>query len=304
MNPVLSLVPVGERPVVEADAARVAADNREWALARIGVSGPKLCDNLALTVAAIAPGLGVERLELLVRFSLWTFLFDNRMDDPAADVDALRAVEASVGRALAVSGPDRALHGPDVPVRHDGDVLVETLADLVADLREHDRGGVVLPRLSAALRDDAAGSLAHALLSRRVAAGAEPRPTVPEYLEFASRSINYRSFALALLLLLGGRSADTLDRLGPALGAACRAIRLANDLRSVERHRREGTLNALLLADPGGAPVTREAVDARVDEQVRVHDGLVGELADTGAGAALVNSLRVSVGMYRLGQLR
>ncbi|MEV6522885.1 terpene synthase family protein [Longispora sp. NPDC051575] len=294
MKPVLRLVPVKERVVVKADAARIAADNREWALARVGVSGPKLCDNLALTVAAIAPGLGVRRLEILVRFSLWTFMFDDRMDDPAADVDALRAVEASVDQALGVG--DRAADG--------GDVLVGTLERLVADLREHDREGVALPRLFDALRDDAAGSLAHALLSRRVAAGAEPLPTVPEYLEFASRSINYRSFALALLLLLGGRSADTLDRLGPALGSACRAIRLANDLRSVERHRREGTLNALLLADPGGAPVTREAVDARVDEQVRLHDGLVGELADTGAGTALVNSLRISVGMYRLGQLR
>jgi hypothetical protein len=299
MDALLDLVPSAERSTVTANARHLARSNRAWALDRLGAAGPGLCDNLAVTVAAIAPALGPPDLEPLVRLCLWTFLIDDRLDDPGADPARLRAVGARVQAAL------------DAPPAHTGDPVVDTLTEVFAPLAARCPGGALVGRLRDELRAATAAGVVHAVLSRRVARGRAEPPPAEEYLDLAGRHINYRSFAVALLIMLDGAVLDgpvldgaagrePLDR---ALEAAGRAVRLANDLRSVERHRREGNLNVLLLRHSDGTPVTRRAVQEEIERYARRHDASAAALGRP-HGPALVNSLRVSVGLYRLGQLR
>jgi hypothetical protein len=281
-HPLLQLVPAAERPAAEAMAKQVAGDNNDWALGLLGGTGTMLCENLAYAVTAIAPALDRERLGVLTRFTLWTFRLDNLLDDPATPVAELVAIEARLAEALRTRESSPA------------DALAVTLLRLI-DALDGD------PALLDSLLDDIAGTVAHATLSRRVAAGECAAPPAEEYLAVASRSINYRSVAVALLLLEAPWAGDR-GRLDEALTVGCRAIRLANDLRSVERHRREGALNVLLLRDRAGEPVTRGAVEDQIDRLIDRHDALLS--GGTSSERALVNGLRVSVGVYRVGQLR
>jgi hypothetical protein len=279
----MRLVPDSERSAVTAGATRARADTAEWALARLGAPGPKLCANLATTLAAIAPALPAERLALLTRYCLWTFMLDDSLDDPARTMDVVRAAADQLAGG---SGP-----------------VAATLAELLPLARPYDQAGL-LPRIVEAVREDVAGGVEHAVLSRRVASGETPAPTAEDYLDLAARSISYRSVSLLLLLLLDQH--DSLlayfGRVSDALTLGCRAVRLANDLRSAARHRAEGTLDVLALRTRSGDPVTPELATRWLVHHADAHDALLAHIP--GCGPALIRSLRISVGMYRTGQLR
>jgi hypothetical protein len=297
-HPLLQLVPEPDRIRAGVKAVQVGVDNTTWATERLGASGPKLCKNLAYAGAAIAPRLPRHKLALFNRFTLWTFVIDNMLDDPAAGPDDVRATGNAVRRSLAAGSVD----GNDNPAVR---VLWELIPELAAQ-----HGEDALTPFADALDDDIAGSIQHSLLSRSVTAGHEPAPTAEDYLPVAARSINYRAVAHVLLLLVldDPRSWQAhLGTLNDALTAACRAIRLANDLRSVERHRKEGALNVLLLNTAEGAPAQRHDIEKQIEQHVHDHDSALAELpggTSSAAAAALINSLRVSVGVYRVGQLR
>jgi hypothetical protein len=280
MDPLLELVPADERPVVTAAAGEIRAATQAWAASRLGASGPGLCARLAATVAAIAPSLPADRLALLTRYALWTFLLDDSLDDPSRTVADIQRTSASVGQVLDGSAPA----GP----------VAEVLAELLPHIARFDRGG----RIPGAIRDDVAAGATHATLSRRVASGEEAAPCAEDYLALASRSIGYRTVGLLLLLLLGHRTAAA----GEPLTWAGRAVRLANDVRSAARHRAEGTLDVLSLRTRASVPVTRELALRWIAEAVDAHDRLAAVLP--GTGPALVRSLRISVGMYGVTQLR
>lgn len=292
MSAVLRLIPEDERPAVERAALRVAGENWEWAAVHIGSTSAGLSDNLAYAVAAIAPSLDTERLRLLHRFTLWTFLLDNLMDDPKADPNQLRAIEADVLRTL-----------DGKPAERDDD-LTRTLNELYDVLCGYEADAVT--RFIHALRDDIAATTDHAVWSRHVASGDTRRPNLDEYLELAAGSINYRSVACALLMLLDIGVIDE-SIADPALSSAARAVRLANDLRSARRHKKERTLHVLGLRDRDGRAVTSEVVADLIDQHVLTHDELLAALAgpdSVAARAVLVRGLRISVGVYRVGQLR
>ncbi|WP_018349711.1 terpene synthase family protein [Longispora albida] len=263
MTTALRLVPAAQRPIAALKARRVQHDVMPWAVELLGPAGGRAGRALAHAVTAIAPALRVVQLARLTRFAVWTFLYDNVMDSSGAGQAELRETEQTVQAVLAGEPPSGRV----------ATALAKVLAGLPSS-----------PALLAALADDAAGSLEHALLSR-----SGEHPSLVDYLAVASRSIGYRGWAHALLAVTRAEAGPELDA---ALGWACQAVRLANDLRSADKDLAAGTLNALAL--PGA---DRAALDAEIDRCARLHDELAGS-------ALLVNSLRVSVGIYRLGDLR
>ena len=303
MGSLSRLVPARERAQVRARAARLyhGADRRGWP----GPARPELCRRVCFVIAAIAPRLRYDRMAVLARYARWSILLDDRLDRPEADPHELAELAGAVA-AVTAGRP-----APRPPGSAAADPVPELLSGILAELAELAGlapAGAGVGRVGAELRDAVASGVAHALLGRAVAAGQQPAPTAGQYLVVAARTVNYRSFGYALLALAGtgpaagGRAAAAaVDR---ALWHGAGAVRLANDLRSVGRDRSEATLNLLCLRTRSGVEVTAEEVRAAIDRRVRAHD-LVLALAGPATPARLLGRcLRLSVGLYRLGDLR
>jgi hypothetical protein len=280
-------------------ASRIAKDLSRWGV-RLGIdadgrSATGTAERLATVVAAIAPHLDADALGVLARYSLWAIALDDRLDAPEADPAALRALADRVCRI--VTGDRYA--GPDA--------VLSALVDLLHRLRTYGVDGVLLARMGGALCDAVRAAVDHAARCRAIRCGREPVPSLAEYLALGQRDVNYRSFAYGLVLLTGDRlPVDAVERIDAALTPASRAVRLANDLRSANRDRADGRLNALRVPDRAGAPPSAAAVRGYVADLVRRHDRILRDAPPVWARTrlALINSLRVSVGLYRVGDLR
>jgi hypothetical protein len=285
-HPLLSLVPAADRVRVLAKAHfLLGADPAD----RLHSGQLYQLRSVALTVAAMAPWLTIEKLALLLRYCMWTVRLDARLDDPGASLDDVRERAASTLATL------------------DGDDPEPELAAILAGLRRHDPTGTLLADFTAALRDAVLAGVEHAELSRRVADGQQP-PTAEQYLDLASRDVNYRSVAVTLLLLVGpatgGRSAVG-SRLEAAIGHACHAVRLANDLSTAGADRADGQLNVLDLHTADGWPVTTGDARRWLDRHVDAHAALLARASRHGLREqcqALANGLRMAVGLYRLAE--
>jgi hypothetical protein len=256
-------------------------------------------------VAAIAPRLRYDRLAVLARYARWSILLDDRLDRPEPDPRELAELREAVA-AVTAGRP-----APRSPGSAAAEAVPELLGGILAELAALaglEPAGAGVGRVGAELRDAVTSGVAHALLGRAVAAGQQPAPTAGQYLAVAARTVNYRSFGYALLALAGAgpaagsrAAAAAVDR---ALWHGAGAVRLANDLRSVDRDRSEATLNLLCLRTRSGGTVTAEEVRAAIDRRVRAHD-LALALAGPGPAAPLLGRcLRLSVGLYRWGDLR
>ena len=293
MHSLLQLVSPAARTAVEATALMLVRENEQWATRLLGANGPTLCGNLALIGAAICPTLALDRLQVWLRLCLWTFLLDNMLDDPDGSEAELTNVEKRVVRVFAGAGSD--------------DVLEVSLRAILASLRSHDPGDFWMPRVVSGLSQGLAAGVEHSALSRQVRAGLAPAPSAENYLDLASRSINHRGVATALILLLDERPLPPSDLrlIDRALDAAGRAIRLANDLRSTRRHQEEGILNVLLLRHADGSAVTPTDVRAEIDRHVDAHDKATSLIAGSSSVPEILReNLRLSVGAYRIGDLR
>jgi Terpene synthase family 2, C-terminal metal binding len=291
MEPLSGLVASHERALVRVTAAQLYQDACE--LAWPGPWQPELHRRICFMVAAIAPGLPYQRLSALARYARWSILLDDRLDgadpDPAA-LDRLQQAVTAVTRAK-WTGPDPVL---------------ALLARILDELARYDRSGAAVARVGTELRDAVASGVEHALLSRAVIRRRQPPPTAEQYLAMAARTVNYRSFAFALLAAGSDvwtvPAPPTIDR---PLWHAAYAVRLSNDLRSVERDRAEQTLNVLCLHTAAGAGVTPRFVRAQIGHRLRAHDdALAGSVEPGQVGAVLTRGLRLSVGLYRLTDLR
>ncbi len=297
MNDLMSLVPPEQRDRVHATARWLSIDTRRTADPDWVNTNPRLFEQVPATVAAIAPEAGRRDLAVLARYAVWSVQLDDAIDN-ASDPATLRAVVRAVYDTLA-----------GAPAEIGGHPLMPALADLLAGLRR--RGGDELSdRFVTALSDAVRAGAQHVLASRRITLSGHRPPSVEQYLPVAARDVNYRSFAIALLMVVSPRLRGKLvDRWSDALTSAEIAVRLANDVRSVDRDRRAGELNVLDLRTGDGAAVSPELVERWIDSHVARHDELVRQAAerdrDAGAGAtALINCLRISVGMYRATDLR
>lgn len=301
MDTLSALVPPVERLLVRTKLAQLRRDAATggWPTHHQPCSG--IAERVSTVVTAIAPQLPQERLSLVVRYGLWSIMLDDQIDGPVADPAALDRLRDAVAAVTAGHPAGR------------GDPLMRGLAAIIKELSRYDRTGAMLVRFGAALRDAVAAGIDHALLGRAVRRGMAQAPTAERYLQVAARTVNYRSFAYAMLaVVIGGLSSAALDRLEPALGHAAHAVRLGNDLRSVTRDRAESTLNVLSLRTAAGAPVTPRYVLQEMDRHLQAHHDELDPLTEPAQDApdlslparTLARSLRLSVGLYRLTDLR
>jgi hypothetical protein len=294
----LSLVPAADRATVLVAARRLCVGGVHDGLS----IGSYDLGMVAVTVAAMAPTLTADRLRLLFMYCCATIELDDRLDSQPLE-QAQRAADR-IGELIR-SGALAA----------DADHFEAALLSILDQLRAEDAGAGTFGRLMAALADAAAAGASLTRLSRLVAQGSAPLPSAGEYLEVASRDVNFRSVALALVILCAERrSPAQVDRLDQAITVACRTVRLANDHATAAKDRAERRLNIIglsadglgalsLSADGLGAPVTADDVERWIDHNVQTHAALLAAASSPGLAtttAALANSLRMAVGLYRL----
>jgi hypothetical protein len=241
---------------------------------------------ICFVVAAIAPTLPPRWLSLLARYALWSFPLDDRLDASGLDPDSLARTRDAVVQVTSGS-------------RAPGDPLLVALVRILDEIARLDRSGALVDRFAAAVRDAVEAGVEQVLLGRAVAGGAAAPPTPEQYLALGARAANYRSFALVLLAAVAGPVPPaTLDQAEPALEHASRAVRLGNDLPSVARDRAQSVLNILDLG------VTRPWVVAEIDRYVAAHDDALASLDAEAAVPALRRSLRVTIDLFQLTDLR
>jgi Terpene synthase family 2, C-terminal metal binding len=301
MDTLCALIPRTERKLVGSRVARLIHDARREAWLPLQSAGRAVCQRIGTVVMAIAPWLPRERLSLLVRYGLWAVTLDDHLDSPAASQAKLDRLRDAVAAATAGIPPAR------------DDAMMLDLTDIAAQLSRYDNSGAAFSRFSASLRDAVNAGVEHAMLARAVSNGTASPPTAGQYLAVAARTVNYHSFAYALLAVVaGGLPSRALDRLDAALWHGARAVRLGNDMRSFKRDRIEVTLNVLTLRTAEGKPVTRRQVQREIGRHVRAHHdalkALIGMSSDDmnlgRAARSLARSLDLSVGLYRLTDLR
>jgi Terpene synthase family 2, C-terminal metal binding len=282
----LSLVPPADRALVRTKAWRLC-EPYVHSGQKAGQYGAR---TVAVTVAAMAPMLPDDKLAILFRYCLWTIELDARLD--TAGVEEARQVAGSLRDMLRDAGAT----GPAG--------LGTGLTGILAGLRAHDPDGWLVDLFVDALCDAATAAVDQAELGRRTAGGQVDAPSAADYLDLASRDVNFRSVALALLILVGERpSRRAFAPLDEAISLACRAVRLANDLTTAAKDHREKHLNVLALRTRDGARVTYRDVECWIDRYVQAHLDLLAEASTAGLStspAALANSLRMAVGLYRL----
>lgn len=277
------LVPLGELPSVRAALAAVRSRAPHHGLPALD---PGTRERVCAVVVSIAPHLATDRLTLLVRYALWSVVLDDRIDTPPPRPATRRATTAA-------GTPDP-------------DPLPTTLGGILRHLSHYDPTGVAWTRCARTLREAITDGTRHRRLGQAVVAGTRPPPTAEEYLAVAARTVNYLSFAYALLAVTGFTLAPShVDRLAPALRHAAYAIRLANDLRSVERDRATGALNVLALYTADHTAVTPRWVRQEITRHCRAHDhALTRRHTQPPVARALRRSLRTSLALYQLADLR
>lgn len=296
MDDLLDLIHAAERPVVRDHVARLCQGAGRFPWPRRHKSPAGLDRRVCTVVAAIAPYLPYERLALLVRYAEWTLRFDDRLDDPGTDMEAIHSVCEAVTTVT---------HGGQPIVANDP--LVLSLMRIVESLSICDRSGLVVQQFGAALRDTVTAEIHHLSLVRAVSAGSALLPSAERYLEIATDTINYRSFAYALLTLItGGLSAQALDYVNAPIRVGAYVVRLSNDLSSVKRDNVQSRLNVLGLHTAAGEPVTPAYVRDEMRRRMREHhDALAWASWELAMPAhTLMRSLELAVALYGVTDLR
>ncbi len=240
--------------------ARIAASQiLPPALVRAGRS-----QAIAAVVAHAGAGLPLRVLTLVADAGLVLFAIDDLLDDPelAPEEGRLRVAQyAAVARGESL---------PEVAF----DPIANALTDLRRRLAGHDRAGDLVDAWADAVGRMLAGMGAE--LDDDSASGAAG---LPRYLASGRDSIGVEMVALAAWIATD--AAGTRAAL-PALRRAERsfstAVRLANDLRTCERERAEGRVNAVTLVGEAGRPLLRELRDRALADGRRAlaHGGVAG----------------------------
>ncbi|MEO3869902.1 terpene synthase family protein [Nonomuraea sp. B12E4] len=212
-----------------------------------------------LTASATFPGARRDQIADLGALTMILFGMDDVADGIAGDWSdhEVGAFFESIGAVLAGAQPE--VDAADVR----GQVL-HAWSGWCDRFRGHPGAAVHTPNLLRQL--ELAG--AAMALERAWATGGEPWPDYGRYLANGAPTILYPTWWAAALGIRGPVPADaghweSMEQ-ATLLGAAC--MRLANDIRTFERERREGKPNSVLILEHGG--MSTEAAVERVSAQV------------------------------------
>src|SRR4051812_35287962 len=100
MRAALALVAPNDRALVRARTRWLSDELWRWAETSGVRVDRRLVMRLAAVVAAMALDLERDRLALLARYTLWTVLLDDRLDQPEADLDTLYGLLARVSAVV------------------------------------------------------------------------------------------------------------------------------------------------------------------------------------------------------------
>ncbi len=247
MNRFLQAVAPGERERIFALTALVTEDLTAWAKPH-GVLAPLRFPAIAISMAAAAPWLAPAQLAAMARIPAWIYAIDDAFD---------RGVFPPEERAWRVRRYAALAHGAALGAEAvaPADPYRAPLADVTATLR----ACPLWPRLGA-VWGEACRRMLHGMAFECDTAGSlragAPPPALHTYLRHGRHSIGVPLFLAGAWLLEGdARCADRLPALQALAVAAGEAVRLANDLRTHDKERDEGNLNALmLLAQRGPEP--------------------------------------------------
>lgn len=238
-------LPEADRLALPGRAARLGLAMEEWA-ARFPCARAVRARPLALSVAAAAPFVPESALLDTARLSLWVFALDDLFDEGGLDRAALRR------RAARYKGVVSGLRGR--PGRDAG--MAAMLAEVLAGLAAYP----LFLSLRATLQDAIRGTIDAMLLEDRWRRDVRRRgpaawPSVAAYLAAGRWSIGGPPHIWAAVLTAGEPGvAAHMGHLGAMEERASRCIRLANDLRSADKERAEGTPNVLSMLAPGASP--------------------------------------------------
>ena len=216
-----------------------------WVRCHAPLIRPVRVPQVALTMAAAAPFLGVRELLPAARMSLWLFAVDDLCDGSPVDTGGLPDAPpwSLFERSLSLLEAAEDVDPGDEP-------LPRAMRDIREELAGFPLAAALRPHLVASLREVRTGMWLEAewsSLFRRSPEG--PGPSLEEYLERAARhTIGTLSIYLCVLSTL--REVALIARL-PALvelgREAALGLRLANDLQGHAREVLEGKLDALAI---------------------------------------------------------
>lgn len=229
-----SLEPGGQA-AIRALASALAEDLHRWAGGYGNAFDPCRFDAISLTAAYASPWLDPGRLRAVTRTAIWICAVDDAIDERLTGAAGVSGLVRAYQAVAAGAAPDPA------------DPLALSLAEIRAELGAMPLFRELAPLWRAACQRMLEGMRFEWETGRAVAAG-EPPPPLSLYMRHGRYSIGVPWYVLAFWMAAGEPDLPAhLDRLLPALCHAAAAVRLANDLRTCERERREGNLNALML---------------------------------------------------------
>lgn len=199
---------------------------------------PQRIHTVSSCVVRSAPWLGGRELLTLATLGLWICAFDDLADERIVGVAELD------GRASQYLACARG-RIPSIVAR---DPLARMMLDIGKSLRATDPDPILWRRWLAELR----AMMAAMSWERRAVDGVvEPA----DYLRHAVDSIGVGVAALAAWMLMGGRGLPA--QLMEMKERCALVVRLANDLQTIERERREGSPNILLFVTDRDEVVSR-----------------------------------------------
>lgn len=213
---------------------RLLADLRAWSVGYGDDVAGKPLEAMALAVAAIAPWSDSAALRLAARTAVWLYAVDDLVDVRAS---SLAEVDEVLARCIAVVSKG---------ARDESHPVFAALCDVQRELESKP--------LYCALEALWVRKFESCMLGMRyawqVGRGEIPRPSIGEYLEHADSILKW----ITIVTLWAGTAGPDLPRhlgvLVPCADDVCVAVRLANDLATSARERREGIANATALASP------------------------------------------------------
>ncbi len=223
-----------------------------WAVAYDDVATPGITVPLALSHALVCPWRRPDELRASNRMGNWFFWLDDVTE--GADSDTL--VDDLIEGCRAVVAGER----PSID--HS---LIGALADIRAELAAAPLWPVLATRWQELVVRTVVGHRRYREFTRALADGTPPSPA--EYM-----SITMGAEATRVTHLIAAEGLDVVDHLEPllqAIEAQDHAHRLVNDIRTVDRDRRDGDINVLFL---GVTP--QEATDQAEGYVARVHSVL------------------------------
>jgi len=246
MNAFLNGLPADERARVGELTEHLTSHLQEWA-APYGVFDPKRFATTALTMAAAAAWLPEADLRAMAPIPVWIFTVDACLDEGLFRPEE-RHERAAHYVAVAGAAPGREPQPLDPYAR--------ALRDLQRDIAPRALATDLRPYWQLTCR-----RMLTSMIAECEAGESGRMPALSTYLEHGLYSIGVPMYLAGAWAFTGDprlpRELPLLDRLARQSG---RAIRLANDLRTHEKERREGNCNALFFVPE--AEVRRRCVRA------------------------------------------